>query len=106
MAMKISKKSFKSDWTQSTFFVEVKNGAFCLLCSPNQKIITSYRKFSLKRHFEYNHSSIYKKDSETRKQLLEHLLANLNSDNSNEIKTFIQTKKDASEGEQKVKIDM
>lgn len=102
--MEIVRKSFKSDWTQSTFFVEVKHGAFCLLCPPNQKLLASYRKFSLKRHFESHHPSVYKESSESRKILIENLLANLNTQYSNEIKTYIETKQNKSEDERKVKI--
>lgn len=31
------KQMFGSDWTNSTFFVQVKEGAYCLLCPDSQK---------------------------------------------------------------------
>lgn len=64
------KQVFGSDWTDSTFFVQVKGGAYCLLCPDSQKILKSTKKFALGRHFIKKHSEIYEKSVESRTEIM------------------------------------
>lgn len=98
------KQMFGSDWTNSTFFVQVKEGAYCLLCPDSQKKFKSTKKFAFERHFQKKHSEIYEKSVESRNEILTNILRNLKSKYSKEIKHYIEKRKRVSEYEKNAKI--
>lgn len=99
-----NKSNFKESWTNSTFFVELIDGAFCLLCPENQRLFTSNRKHPLERHFMSKHKDIFEKDNESRTVLLNNLIANLDSEHLNELNSISEIRNQTSEEQKKVKI--
>lgn len=104
MAIEKNKSNFQAVWTKSTFFVELLDGAFCLLCPENQRLFTSNRKFPLERHYMNKHIQIFEKDDESRAVLLDNLLANLNTEHLNELHSVSELRNQKSEEQNKVKI--
>lgn len=59
MSLSDDPNPFPKKWTESTFFVRVKGGAFCLLCPDYQNLLKSSKKYAFERHYKSKHQSIY-----------------------------------------------
>lgn len=82
MASNENKKNiFQNIWTELYFFVQVRNGAFCLLCNSPHKIFEYKNKgFNYKRHFTSNHVAVSLQSDESRAELLQERMKLLESD--------------------------
>jgi len=49
---------FNKKWTAEYFFIEIKNGALCLIC---KETISVFKDYNLKRHYLQKHT--FKMDS-------------------------------------------
>lgn len=74
-----SKLKFQSEYTSTLFFVELKNGAYCLLCPSTQKLFQVYKKSNFERHLKNKHSDRIATlpSSESRSKLANELIEQL-----------------------------
>lgn len=101
---KIRKLNFQNDWIDKFFFIEVEDGAFCLLCPRSQKLFQSYKKSDFERHFRNLHSDICNLPDDSRSVLLAEKLQQLDSVKNNEMNSVINQKNDEKSTEKNVQI--
>lgn len=88
-----SKLKFQSEYTRTLFFVELNNGAYCLLCPPSQKLFKVYKKSNFERHLKYKHADIIvTSTSESRSKLANELIGNLEKAKYEEVLAVIEAR--------------
>lgn len=98
------KLNFQKDWTDKFFFIEVENGAFCLLCPKTQKIFTALRKSNFERHYANMHSDVFNLSEELRSLLLAEKIQQLDAVKSEEMNSKLNKKNEKESTEKCVKI--
>lgn len=89
---KKSKFEFQSEWTNSFLFVEVLNGAYCLLCPANQKLFEVFTKFNFERHLKAKHADIASTSLESRSKLANELIDELEGAKYEEVLSIMEAK--------------